>query len=74
MFARKTSLSGVVLIAMLMFASTWAVAQNYPPSITKLVASTKAQINTIDMAAFKSGPDASALSERSAHQRSHHGS
>jgi rhodanese-related sulfurtransferase len=60
MFAR-TRLSRVALIALLMFASGWTVAQNYPPSVTKLVASTKAQIKTIDIAGFKSGLDAGSL-------------
>jgi rhodanese-related sulfurtransferase len=61
MLAKNASLSRVVLIAILMFAPTWAVAQTYPPSVTKLIASTKAQIKVIDMAAFKSGFDAGGL-------------
>jgi rhodanese-related sulfurtransferase len=39
----------------------WGWAQNYPPSVTHLVAKAKAGIKTIDLAAFKVGLDRKSL-------------
>ena len=39
------------------FSAGWSAAQGYPPSVKDLVARTKTQIKTIDMATFKSALD-----------------
>ena len=49
------------LLAALLWVSAvfagWAVAQDYPAPVKDLIARTKAQVKTIDMAAFKSALD-----------------
>jgi rhodanese-related sulfurtransferase len=35
----------------------WTLAQSYPPAVTELIARTKAQVRTMDMAGFKSSLD-----------------
>jgi rhodanese-related sulfurtransferase len=57
MLNKPISFTGVVLIVLGLFSPGWAAAQKYPRSVGELVARTKAQIRTIDMAAFKSGLD-----------------
>jgi rhodanese-related sulfurtransferase len=39
----------------------WSLAQSQPPSVANLVAQAKAEVRTIDMAAFKSALDAKRL-------------
>jgi rhodanese-related sulfurtransferase len=55
------SLASALAIAAGLLLSSFAVAQNYPPAVSELVARTKAQIKTIDMATFKSAFDKSEL-------------
>jgi rhodanese-related sulfurtransferase len=50
-------LLAALLIASGVFSTGWAAAQGYPPSVRELVARTRAQVRTIDMAAFKSALD-----------------
>jgi rhodanese-related sulfurtransferase len=47
----------LLLIAVGLLSTGWAVGQDYPRSVSELVARTKAQIKTIDMATFKSALD-----------------
>jgi rhodanese-related sulfurtransferase len=56
---RNTSraIAAVLLGFLSPFLPQWSWAQIYPPSVTDLVAKTKAQIRTIDMATFKSALD-----------------
>lgn len=42
-------------LGLLLPACSWA--QNYPPAVTALIARTRAQVKTIDMAAFKAALD-----------------
>ena len=53
-------LLGALLLAAGALSGGWAGAQRYPSSVKDLVARTKAQVRTIDMAAFKSALDARA--------------
>jgi rhodanese-related sulfurtransferase len=55
--AKGISLTGIFLIAVGLSGPGPTIAQNYPPSVAKLVAGTKTQIKTIDMAQFKRGFD-----------------
>jgi len=55
------SLASALAIAASLLLSSFAVAQNYPPAVSELVARTKAQIKTIDKATFKSAFDKSEL-------------
>jgi rhodanese-related sulfurtransferase len=57
MTSKLTQLTTVALVAIALLLPGWATAQNYPPSIPQLVAATKKQIKTIDMATFKSALD-----------------
>jgi rhodanese-related sulfurtransferase len=54
---RARPLTAALLLALGVFSAGWAAAQGYPSSVKDLVARTKAQIKTIDMAAFKSALD-----------------
>lgn len=54
--SRLRPLLGALLLAVGALSGGWAVAQ-YPASVKDLVARTRAQIRTIDMAAFKSALD-----------------
>jgi rhodanese-related sulfurtransferase len=47
------SFADCLLIVVSLLSTGWAVAQNYPRSVSELVAKTKAQIKMIDMATFK---------------------
>ena len=53
--------TSVLLILLGLLLPGLAVAQNYPLSVSELVARTKAQIKTIDMVTFKSALDKSDL-------------
>jgi rhodanese-related sulfurtransferase len=53
--------TGVLPIVVGLLLPGSAVAQNYPRSVSELVANTKAQIKTIDMATFKAALDKSDL-------------
>jgi rhodanese-related sulfurtransferase len=55
--SRFRLLLAALLIATGVFSTGWAAAQGYPPSVRELVARTRAQVRTIDMAAFKSALD-----------------
>ncbi len=57
MLNKPISFTGIVLIVLGLLSPGWAVAQKYPPSVSELVARTKAKIKTIDMPTFKSGFD-----------------
>lgn len=61
MLGNRRLLIEVFLIAIGLFAPGWAAAQNYPPSVSELVARTKTRIKTIDMATFKSAFDRGSL-------------
>ena len=54
---RLTSFTGVLFISVCLLCPGWAVAQQYPRAVSELIARTKAQIRTIDLATFKSGFD-----------------
>jgi len=54
---KPISLTGILLIVAGLLSPGWAVAQKYPRSVSELVARTKTQIKTVDMATFKSGLD-----------------
>lgn len=58
---RKTTLLTAILLAAGLALPVAVSAQNYPPEIPQLVAQTKKQIKTIDMAAFKAAYDKKAL-------------
>ena len=60
---RNTSrvVSAVVLALVGPFLPQWGWAQSYPHSVTDLVAKTKGQVRTIDMATFKSSLDKKSL-------------
>jgi rhodanese-related sulfurtransferase len=49
--------TSILLIVAGLLSPGCAVAQKYPPSVRDLIARTKAQIKTIDMATFKSALD-----------------
>ena len=55
--SKSISLTGSLLIVLGLLSPGWALAQTYPRSVSELVARTKAQIKTIDLATFKSGFD-----------------
>lgn len=57
MLKKKTSLIAAALLGFAVLLPGFAVAQNYPPSVKELVATTKKQIKTMDMAAFKAAFD-----------------
>ena len=57
MAGKLTSFTAVLPIAVGLLFPCWAVAQNYPPAVSQLVATAKSQIRTIDMATFKSAFD-----------------
>lgn len=57
----STAVTAVLLALLGAFLPQWGWAQSYPHSVTNLVARTKAQIRTIDMAAFKSALDKGSL-------------
>lgn len=61
MLNKPVSITGVLLIVVGLLLPGVAVAQNVPRSVSELVARTKAQIKTIDMATFKSALDKSEL-------------
>ena len=50
-------LLAALLLAIGVFTAGWSAAQGYPSSVKDLVARTKAQVRTIDMASFKSALD-----------------
>ena len=51
------SIAAAALAAFLFAFPAFAFAQNYPPAVSQLVATTKKQIKTINMADFKSALD-----------------
>ncbi len=55
------SFTAALAIAVPLWPPGWALAQNYPPSVIQLVATTKKQIKAIDMATFKSAYDKNSL-------------
>lgn len=57
MLRTKTSFVAAALLGMAVLLPNISVAQNYPPSVGQLVATTKKQIKTMDMAAFKAAYD-----------------
>ncbi len=57
--SKSTAKAALVATGLLLSASTWA--QGYPASVSELVARAKAQVNTVDMAAFKSAFDSRSL-------------
>lgn len=57
MAGNLTSFTAVLPLAVGLLLPGSTVAQNYPPSVSQLVATAKSQIRTIDMAAFKSAFD-----------------
>ncbi len=58
---RKTTLIVAAFLAAGFALSPVVQAQNYPPSVTQLVAATKKQVKTIGMADFKAAFDKQAL-------------
>jgi rhodanese-related sulfurtransferase len=57
MLRNKTSFIAAALLGVAVLLPGFAVAQNYPPSVSQLVATTKKQVKTMDMAAFKAAFD-----------------
>jgi rhodanese-related sulfurtransferase len=57
MLRTKTSFIAAALLGIAVLLPGYAVAQNYPPSVKQLVAETKKQVKTMDMAAFKAAFD-----------------
>jgi rhodanese-related sulfurtransferase len=57
MHATPRTLAAAALAAILLVLPAFAAAQNYPPAVGQLVANTKKQIKTINMAEFKSALD-----------------
>jgi rhodanese-related sulfurtransferase len=55
--SRASPLTAALLLVLGLHSAGWAAAQGYPPSVRELVARTRAQVRTIDMAAFKSALD-----------------
>ena len=53
MLSRKNVFALAVVLAIGAALPGYAFAQNYPPSVSQLVAATKKQVRTIDMAALK---------------------
>jgi len=58
---RSKAFTAVLLAFLGLYSSQWSSAQTYPRSVTELVARTKTQIKTIDMATFKSAFDGASL-------------
>lgn len=58
---RKNSLLVAIVLACGLALPGLVQAQNYPPSVAQLVAQTKKQIRTMDMATFKAAFDKKAL-------------
>jgi rhodanese-related sulfurtransferase len=54
---RRTSLIAAALLGVAVLLPGFAIAQNFPPAVGQLVATTKKQIKTMDMAAFKAAYD-----------------
>jgi rhodanese-related sulfurtransferase len=61
MLNKPISFTGGLLIVLGLLSPSWALAQKYPSSVSELVARTKAQIKTIDLATFKSAFDKGGL-------------
>lgn len=61
MLRNATTFAITSLLVMSLSLPSWTWAQSYPPSVTELIARTKAQIKTIDMATFKSEFDKNKL-------------
>jgi rhodanese-related sulfurtransferase len=57
MLKHRTAFIAAALLGIAVLLPGLAVAQNYPPSVKELVATTKKQIKTMDMAAFKAALD-----------------
>jgi rhodanese-related sulfurtransferase len=57
MLKTKTSFIAAALLGLAVLLPNVSIAQNYPPSVKQLVAETKKQIKTMDMAAFKAAFD-----------------
>ena len=57
MLNKPISFTGLLAIVVGLLLPGLAVAQNYPRSVSELVANAKAQIKTIDMATFKAALD-----------------
>jgi rhodanese-related sulfurtransferase len=57
MLEHKTSFIAAALLGIAALLPGLSVAQNYPPSVGQLVATTKKPIKTMDMAAFKAAFD-----------------
>jgi rhodanese-related sulfurtransferase len=57
MLKTKTSFIAAALLGIAVLLPGLSVAQNYPPSVKEFVATTKKQIKTMDMAAFKAAYD-----------------
>ena len=57
MLKHRTSFIAAALLGCAVLLPGLSVAQNYPPSVGQLVAATKKQIKTMDMAAFKAAFD-----------------
>jgi rhodanese-related sulfurtransferase len=55
--SKPISFTSALLVVLGLLTAGWAAAQNYPRSVGELVARTKAQIRTIDLATFKSALD-----------------
>ena len=60
MTSRKSSWIAAALLGVALAFPSLVAAQNYPASVKELVASTRKQIKTIDMATFKSIVDTKA--------------
>jgi rhodanese-related sulfurtransferase len=58
---RRNSLLVAVVVACGLALPGFVAAQNYPPSVSQLVAQTKKQVKTMDMVAFKAAFDKKAL-------------
>jgi rhodanese-related sulfurtransferase len=54
---RARPLTAALLLALGVFSAGWVAAQSYPSSVKELVARTRAQVRTMDMATFKSAFD-----------------
>ena len=55
--SRARPLTAALLLALGVLSPGWAAAQSYPSSVKELVARTRAQVRTMDMASFKSTLD-----------------
>jgi rhodanese-related sulfurtransferase len=57
MLTKKLSFAAALLLGFALVLPGYVTAQNYPPSVKELVANTRKQVKSMDMAAFKAAFD-----------------